>query len=279
MSKHGIKHFIAVTFGNRLCVSAIRYLNRRKLRILCYHRITRSGEAGHTRDKNMCTRSEAFEEQMKYLRESSHPVGEAEIISAIENGSALPAHPVWVTFDDGYKDNYTTAYPILRKFNIPATFFITTGFINLEVVPAEAAAALDAGRLANPFMSWEEIADLKRNGHSIGAHTATHRILSAISASEAENEIRDSKKEIEQRIQGKIHAFAYPHGKRPDIDFGIHPKMLQSCGFKLAVTTLGGPNSMDVKGNHLLLRRMGISYEDNLNIFQFKLSTGCPWQR
>lgn len=279
MLKQNIKSLICFALGNNLCIQGIRYFNKNKLRILYYHRVTKDREEAHTEDKNMFTKYDAFKEQMEYLKEYYHPVGEEEIISAIENGGKLPEHAVWVTFDDGYKDNYTNVYPMLKELNIPATFFITTGFINQKEVPADVALGLDPKGLTNLFMSWEEILDLKKNGFSIGGHTATHRILSAMNIGESENEILESKKEIEEKIQKKIYSFAYPHGKEADINFEIHPKMLQRCGFKLAVTTLGGVNSMDKKRNNLALRRMGISYEDNSDIFEFKVSSACPWQR
>jgi peptidoglycan/xylan/chitin deacetylase (PgdA/CDA1 family) len=246
---------------------------------LYYHRVTKDGEEAHTKVKDMCTRYEAFEEQMRHLKQYYHPVGEEEIIAAIENRRNLPEHSVWVTFDDGYKDNYTNAYPILKELNIPATFFITTGFIDQKHVPADDALHIGSKGLTNLFMSWEEILDLRMNGFSIGGHTATHKSLSAINLANSESEILEPKKEIEERIQGKIYSFAYPHGKKQDINFRIHPKILQRCGFKLGVTTLGGMNSMASRGDDLALRRMGVGYGDNLNMFEFRVSTACPWQR
>jgi peptidoglycan/xylan/chitin deacetylase (PgdA/CDA1 family) len=277
--KQKSKNLIAFIFGNRLCIRGIRYFNKNKLRILYYHRVTKDGEEAHAKVKDMCTKYESFKQQMEYLKEVYHPVGEEEIIAAIEKQTNLPDHPVWVTFDDGYKDNFTNAYPILKELSIPATFFITTGFINRTEAPADDALCLDSKGLSDLFMTWEEIMDLRKNGVSIGGHTATHKILSAIKLVESENEILESKKEIEERIQAKIYSFAYPHGKKADIDFDVHPKILQRCGFKLAVTTVGGFNSMDRKGQNLTLRRMGVSYEDNLNMFELKVSTACPWQR
>lgn len=279
MLKHNIKYFIATTVASKLLMRGIRYLNKHKLRILYYHRVTRGLEGAYTKDRNMCTKYDAFREQMEHLKECYRAVGEEEIIRTIEGQDNLPEHSVWVTFDDGYKDNYTNAYPILKKLNIPATFFVTTGFINRKEAPGCDALCLDRKDLADLFMTWEEILDLKKNGFSIGGHTTTHKILSTIGASEAESEIRESKKEIEERIEEKIYSFAYPHGKKGDVNFSLHPKILERCGFKLAVTTLGGVNSLEKKGHNLMLRRMGVSYEDNLNMFGLKVSTGSPWQR
>ena len=254
-----------------MCFRLIKCINKNKLVILYYHRITKPGEEVRNENKNMCTQYAVFEKQMEFLKENYHLVDEREIISAIEKKRSLSKYPVWITFDDGYKDNYINAYPVLKRLNIPATFYITTGFVSRPDAGSGNADSL--------FMSWDEIQDLKRNGFSIGAHTVTHRILSTINVDECEKEIEESKKEIEERTRDKVYSFAYPHGKEADIDIDKHPRILDKCGFKLAVTTLGGVNSGDLEHRRFALKRMGNSFEDNINIFKFKVATGCPWQK
>ena len=114
----------------------LRFLNRKKLLIIYYHRVVRKKELAEIKEKNMCVDIDDFDRQMKFLGNKYKPVSEKEIIDFIERGM-LPEYSVWVTFDDGYKDNYTNAYPILRKYKIPATFFVTTGFINKLAIPCE----------------------------------------------------------------------------------------------------------------------------------------------
>lgn len=125
--------FLAGRYGYRM----FRLLNGRKLLILYYHRVVKAAEFQEVNYKHMCIDAHMFKEQIKFLAESYDPIGEKEIISNIENSRKMPAHPVWITFDDGYRDNFLNAYPILKKYKVPATFFATTGFINRQTMPCE----------------------------------------------------------------------------------------------------------------------------------------------
>jgi len=104
----------------------------RDLRILAYHRImTVENEDTFDFDIDLISASEQqFREQMELLSRRFHPIRFRDVIDAFERGTALPPRPVIVSFDDGYDDNYRTAFPILREFGIPATFFVSTGHID-----------------------------------------------------------------------------------------------------------------------------------------------------
>ncbi len=186
-------------------------------------------------------------------------------------GKKLPEYSVWITFDDGFSDNYTNACPILKKYEIPAIIFITTGYINKRVNPYR--------NINNLFMSWEEITELGKNGISIGAHTVNHKILSSLTKEEIEIEISESKNEIETRLGKKVFSFAYPVGRNQHYHSEKCIPVLQENGFKLAVTTIGGFNNIKRYGVYFNLRRMGISYEDTLNFFRLKVALGSFWQR
>lgn len=253
--------------GNRLSFHFFRRINRNKLLILYYHRIVEKKEAKKVKEINMCTDIDSFDAQMELLSKYYNPINEETIISG-----KIPDYSVWVTFDDGYKDNYINAYPILKKYNIPATFFIATGYVNKLAIPSP-----DCGDTV--FMDWEELKEVAENNISIGAHTVRHRILSNLSVAELEKEIVDSKNEIEQRIGKKVISFAYPNGKKRDYDLGKCVPILEKNGFKLAVSTIGGFNDIKVTDNCFDLHRMGLSYGDSLNTFRLKVGLGSFWQR
>jgi len=257
-----IKKLTGDLLGNDFVVDIIKSFNRRKLIILYYHRIVKDEEAKDANKINMYTNFTRFNDQMKFLKKFYHLVNEEEIIAVLEGRKKLPRYAVWITFDDGYKDNFANAYPVLKKYGIPATFFIPTGYINKNGV----------------FMNWDEISELSRNGFSIGAHTLNHQILSQLSDDKVLYEISKSKKDIENRIHKRVISFAYPHGKRNDFKLEVCSPILERSGFKLAVTTIGGFNRLNTESKNFKLKRMGISYEDDLEFFKLKVSLGSFWQ-
>lgn len=264
-----LKRTTGYAAGNKFCCNIFRLINRKKLNILYYHRVIKKGDFVNSASMHLCVDYESFEKQMKFLSQCYNPVSEADIISAMEGRVKMPEYPVWVTFDDGYKDNYTYAYPIFKKYRIPATFFITTGFINKKVFTYE----------DDLFMNWEEIQEMSNHGFAIGAHTISHRILSTLSRQEIEKEISGSKYEIESKLGKDVLSFAYPRGKNTDFADGTCFPVLQSCGFKLGVTTIGGANAQVSEKNRFKLKRIGVSYEDTLDFFRLKVSAGSFWQR
>lgn len=131
------KQLIEFMAGNTLVFNLFRFINKNKLIILYYHRVVKKEDLVNITNKHLCVDTESFENQMKFLSQFYNPIGEKEVILAIEGKSKIPEYSVWVTFDDGFKDNYKNAYPILKKYKIPATFFITTGFVDGQVMPCE----------------------------------------------------------------------------------------------------------------------------------------------
>ena len=104
----------------------------RDVRILAYHRVlTLVDEDAFPFDAELVSASEAqFRAQMQVLARRFQPIRFSDLIAAIDGGPPLPARAVIVTFDDGYDDNYTRAYPILREAGVPAMFFVSTGHID-----------------------------------------------------------------------------------------------------------------------------------------------------
>lgn len=100
--------------------------------ILGYHRIWNlTSEPAFDYDLNLISADTAsFRQQMQFLLRHYDPIRLSDLMLAIEEGAPLPPRPVVITFDDGFEDNYTHAYPILRELGIPATVFVSTGLIS-----------------------------------------------------------------------------------------------------------------------------------------------------
>jgi peptidoglycan/xylan/chitin deacetylase (PgdA/CDA1 family) len=107
-----------------------RRLTRYRPRILMYHGLTQDRAVGDWTQVHV----EDFADQMGYIRSVCRPVSLDELVSSLETGD-IPPHAVAVTFDDGYKSNFELALPILREFRIPATVFVTSGFISRDDAP------------------------------------------------------------------------------------------------------------------------------------------------
>lgn len=92
-------------------------------RLLMYHRFSRSPKHGH-----VCAKT--FEEQVALISRFYKPFTVSEMVERHYEGNDLPPHSIAITVDDGYKDFYDIAWPILKKYKVPATFYVTTGFID-----------------------------------------------------------------------------------------------------------------------------------------------------
>lgn len=95
--------------------------------ILCYHSI--SGPTEDRIDPTIIVSPSNFEDQLEFLADSGHVISMGDYLDAMRSGRPLPKNSAVLTFDDGYKDNWTTAFPLLKKFGFPATFFLATDLV------------------------------------------------------------------------------------------------------------------------------------------------------
>jgi peptidoglycan/xylan/chitin deacetylase (PgdA/CDA1 family) len=115
-------------------VQALRSFHDRQktLTILAYHRVLPTDALeSYPFDRELISATPAqFESQMLYLRRHMHPVPLSAVLAHLEGSSVLPPAAVAVTFDDGFADTYRYAFPILKRYAIPATVFLTTGYVD-----------------------------------------------------------------------------------------------------------------------------------------------------
>jgi peptidoglycan/xylan/chitin deacetylase (PgdA/CDA1 family) len=139
-----------------------------------------------------------------------------------------------VTFDDGYRDNFTAGYPVLRDLGIPATVYVVTAHIGAEGQTWDEAAD------KTPFalLSWEQIYELREAGWEIGSHAHEHVHLTRHDAAYQRRTIGTSKALLEERLGERVRSFAYPFG---DFD-GSVAGLVKEAGFDSAVTAAAGVN-------------------------------------
>jgi len=152
--------------------------------ILMYHSIVHVAAP----QSRLSVSVEAFERQMHFLKEHHYNVIPLEELgNLIREKKRIPPKSVALTFDDGYKDNYSLAFPILKKYNFPATFFI----IIKEV-----------GRAANDRLSWEEILLMQGSGLiTFGSHClGPEPLVNLKEEQQIKKEIFESKKILEEKL-------------------------------------------------------------------------------
>ncbi len=168
-----------------------------------------------------------FERQVRYLSESYKPVALSEIYEFVEGKRQLSDHSVALTFDDGYRDFLTEALPILERYKVPATVFLSVG-------PAGERKSGEGGEL----LTSEEIKLLASHPLvEIASHGLTHRKLTQLRPEEAENEIKSSKVILEEQTSRPVLFFAYPYGS-------FNAQIIESvarAGYRGAVAALPFP--------------------------------------
>ena len=212
--------------------------NGAKVLVLNYHKID------HT-FISLSVRPEDFDAQMKYLRDNGyHTITPDELYESLAGNGELPENPVLITFDDGYEDNYTNAYPILKKYGFKATIFVVTGFLDKH---------------KKGYLSWDEAREMNKNGINIESHTVNHRSMTDLSDDELRMELVESKKKAEAELGHEVGYIAYPTGT-----YNLHiAQMVKEAGYKAAFTIKYG--NVDKASNIYALERVPIFHTEETN--------------
>ena len=185
-----------------------------------------------------------FEQHMKWLKEYGYTsITPEELYEFIVNGSELPEKPVLITFDDGYKDNYTNAYPIMKKYGFKGTIFVVTGFLGVY----------------DNYMTWEQAKELADNGFSIESHTYSHKSMTEASDEEISKELTKSRDTIKNKLGIDADFMAYPTGT-----YNLHiAELVQKAGYKGAFTIKY--DNVSRESNVYALERVPIFHTENTN--------------
>jgi peptidoglycan/xylan/chitin deacetylase (PgdA/CDA1 family) len=217
-------------------------------RILCFHGISDNPVSQYA------VSTSDFSKQMYLLSGNYKIFSIDQLVTYIRERKLLSPTMIAISFDDGYQDFYTHAFPILQQYSIPATVFLPTSFIDKiskyeQVLPQ------------SEFLLWDQIREMQQNGISFGSHTVSHTSLTRLTQQQIQNELEYSKARIESETNVSIKGFAYPYGTFRDTDSKIG-NLIANSGYSWAVTSISGINN--TKSDLFALRRTVIMRNDGL---------------
>lgn len=223
--------------------------------VLAYHKIDEP--TADIKLRGAFTSPKNFARQMLYLKKRGYEFYTAsELIERYRQTGAFPPRAITVTFDDGWKDNYTFAFPVLRDLQIKATIFLVPSCISQTT-----AKVVADGEAARQHLAAEDILEMSAHGIEFGSHTLNHKLLHQISDEEVAFEVTESKKEIENLLQKPCRVFAYPAGFYTDAAV----EAVKNAGYAAAFSTVYGAKD---RLNLYALNRIEI-LRRNRFLFQF----------
>jgi len=309
------KKIIAATLYYSGLVNYIKRHNGEDSIILAYHRVLpHDSECLSFIQPGMYVTLETFEQHLAFISKKYQVIGLQDLISL-----PTPRNACIITFDDGWADNFTYAFPLLKKYAIPATIFLTTNMIgtsqwpwpdrisyyihtiplddfvntwiaNLRAIGEECLdldlnsqdkqvireriinhmKTIDNQKLLSfmeeidktvshqkdclnnirPWLTWNEIIEMRNEGVSFGSHTHNHQVLTRIPLQQAREEILCSREILSEKLGGPVVTFSYPNG---DYNSDLM-RVVKESGYNLAVTTKRG--FLDETYDLLALKRL-----------------------
>lgn len=233
-----------VEFNSFNCgIEAVKEENKvQKVTILMYHAVDENAWG----DTSLFVKTSEFEKQMNYLKENGY---KTLFLSEIDNAFDYDK-PIIITFDDGYKNVYDNAFPILTKYNLKSNFYIITRWMDGQT-----------------YVTGDMVMQMDKSGIvEIGSHTLTHIQLGASSYEQQENELKESKEDLEKLLGKQIDTIAYPYGSYNSNTINITKKY-----YKYAVTVNSDYNYQN-KMNKCTLNRIKIARGTSFE--QFKSLVG-----
>jgi|GEM_PF-119892 len=223
--------------------------------VLLYHRVISDPSLAGKHGTYVTTRQ--LEAHLEYLHKNNYTPITFEDLSMIDRFDKDKKYVI-LTFDDGYEDNYTLLFPMLKKFNFRAVIFMVTG------KKENTWDYLDEGRTF-PLLERAQILEMNKYGIEFGAHTMNHVDLTKVEVAEARQEIEGSREALEDILGKKVTAFAYPYGSVND----TVKELVKKAGFKYGIATVIGP--LAIHEDTFNIRRIVTHPDTNLSRFARKV--------
>lgn len=205
-------------------------MSNMKVPALLYHKIDLP--TADIKIRGAFTAPHKFERQIAYLkRKGCEFYTASKLIEFYRANGEFPARAIAVTFDDGWKDNYTHAFPVLKKYGAKATVFLVT-----ECIGETSDRVTAEGEAAREHLSENDIREMSQNGIEFDSHSLSHSLFHQIGEDQIEREVTESKKIIENLTQKECTVFAYPAGFYTD----FAKRAIERAGYTGAFSTVYG---------------------------------------
>jgi peptidoglycan/xylan/chitin deacetylase (PgdA/CDA1 family) len=230
----------------------------RELPILMYHSVRLEPPPPLAR---FCVTPERFERQLAFLKRHGYvSISLERWLSALaDKDGIIEGRAVALTFDDGYRDFLTEAWPLLQKYGFLATVFVVAEFVGAK---AEWDAAYGE---PSPLLTWDEMRILANEGVTFGVHSASHPYFTRLATRNVIEEGRRSRARLEAELGREVTIMSYPFGHN---DIRVRLAMA-ACGYRCAVTTEPGRSRLG--DNPMALPRQEVCGDDDLDAFAAKL--------
>lgn len=191
-----------------------------------------------------------FKAQLAYLKANKYnTISLDKFYSHMSKRTALPTKPIIITFDDGYVDNYTLAYPLLKANKQKATLFMIANCIN-----------------AKNYLTSKQLLEMDKNNVKVGSHTNNHDDLSKLTYIKQVATLKTSRIVLEKLLGKRVLYAAYPCGKYNNLT----PKATHDAGFNLGISTDNGFTSVSV--NYYTINRIYVNAFYSMAKFEYNLT-------
>lgn len=242
--------FSSITYYCGLCHLARLINGNDKVLVLMYHRVLKEEEIKLDIHPGMYVSNHSFEKQLGYLIKKYQIISLNDFEEWISGDKKFNRPPCMITFDDGWKDNYTNAYPLLNKFNVSATIFLATKFIGQE-----------------DMLTWENVKEMESSRITFASHTISHKNLDSISYKELQEELIGSRNIIDDELDKNVKWLCYPKG--------IYNNAVIDSAEKYYLGAFTTHNGLVSKHDHkFTLKRVGIhdDISKNIPLFAYRIS-------
>lgn len=217
--------------------------------ILMYHQVKDLPPTAGLEDLTWTVSPASLDAQLGYLAEKGYStINLDQLLDGLAGKASLPAKPVVITFDDGWRTQYTNALPMLKRYKQTATFYVVSTYMGYGA-----------------YFTWDMTAEVRDAGMTIAGHTLDHANLPTLAAPALDKELRDSKAALESKLGIAVSHFAYPYGAYNDAVVAA----VKRAGYRSAATI--NPEPVKNPVSTYLLPRIRVSYKETLADFVKKL--------